>query len=108
MLLMPASESGAVVRAGAIELDRLARKVRRGGRELRLGPVEFRLLDLLLGEPGRIFSRAEILAAVWGSESATDLRTIDAHVRHLRRALGRTAIVTARGQGYGFNASAGS
>ena len=80
--------------------------MRRGGADLHLGPVEFRLLELLASEPRRIFSRTDILHAVWGAGSVIDIRTIDAHIRYLRRALGRDAIRTARGHGYGFNEKA--
>lgn len=107
VLVMQPGESGGTVRAGAIELDRTSLKVRRRGRELRLGPVEFRLLELLVGEPGRIFTRAEILERTWPAGNTVDMRTIDAHMRHLRRILGRDAIRTVRGQGYAFNEDAG-
>ena len=75
--------------AGDIELDRETRRVRRGGREIHLGPTEFRLLDYLLEKPGRIFTRAQLLDAVWGMSAEIDERTVDVHVGRLRRALSR-------------------
>ena len=95
--------SAPVLGGGTFQIDRDAKKVRRGGTELHLGPVEFRLLELLASDPDHAFSRADILHAVWGDDAKIDIRTIDAHIRHLRRALGRDSIRTARGLGYTFN-----
>jgi two-component system phosphate regulon response regulator PhoB len=93
--------------AGEIELDRETRRVRRAGREIHLGPTEFRLLDYLLEKPGRIFTRAQLLDAVWGMSAEIDERTVDVHVGRLRRALSRgretDPIRTVRGAGYGFD-----
>jgi two-component system, OmpR family, phosphate regulon response regulator PhoB len=97
--------------AGDIELDRETRRVRRGGREIHLGPTEFRLLDYLIEKPGRIFSRAQLLDAVWGMTAEIDERTVDVHVGRLRRALSRgretDPIRTVRGAGYGFDETFG-
>ncbi len=100
----PGSPRDGVLRAGAIELDRPARRVRRNGHPIHLGPTEFKLLELLMRNPGRVFSRAELRAAMWGSEDRVDGRTIDVHVGRLRRALGNGAPVrTVRGFGYAFD-----
>jgi two-component system phosphate regulon response regulator PhoB len=94
-----------VLRAGDIELDRGTHRVRRGGRELHLGPTEFRLLEFLMQSPGRVFSRPQLLDGVWGHDVFVDERTVDVHVGRLRKALGRgrDPIRTVRGSGYSFD-----
>src|SRR4051795_5843547 len=97
----------AVLTAGDVELDRERRRVSRGGREIPLGPTEFRLLEFLMQSPGRVFSREQLLDGVWGREVYIDERTVDVHVGRLRKALnrGREAdpIRTVRGAGYSFD-----
>jgi len=94
-----------ILRGGDIELDRETHRVRRNGRELRLGPTEFRLLEYLMQSPGRVFSRAQLLDGVWGSDVFVDERTVDVHIGRLRRALGQgeDPIRTVRGAGYAFD-----
>jgi two-component system phosphate regulon response regulator PhoB len=75
--------------AGDIDLDRETRRVRRGARDIHLGPTEFRLLEYLLEKPGRVFSRAQLLDGVWGQAAEIDERTVDVHVGRLRKALSR-------------------
>lgn len=98
-----------VLKVGDIELDRDTHRVRRNGREIKLGPTEFRLLEFLLRQPGRVFSRAQLLDGVWGETIYVDDRTVDVHIGRLRKAinLGRTrdAIRTVRGAGYALEAS---
>ncbi len=72
---------------GDIEVDRVAHRVRRAGQELHLGPTEFRLLDHLMQHPGRVFSREQLLDAVWGSDIYVEARTVDVHIGRLRKAL---------------------
>jgi two-component system phosphate regulon response regulator PhoB len=97
----------AVLNAGDIELDREKRRVSRAGREIPLGPTEFRLLEFLMQSPGRVFSREQLLDGVWGREVYIDERTVDVHVGRLRKALNRgresDPIRTVRGSGYSFN-----
>ena len=97
----------AVLRYGDIELDREKRRVARSGRPIDLGPTEYRLLEFLMERPGRVFSRTQLLDAVWGSEVYIDERTVDVHVGRLRKALnrGREAdpIRTVRGAGYALD-----
>jgi len=97
----------ALLKAGDIELDRVKRRVHRAGRELHLGPTEFRLLEFLMTSPGRVFSREQLLDKVWGREAYIDERTVDVHVGRLRKALSRghetDPIRTVRGSGYSFN-----
>ena len=80
---------------------------RRGGRELHLGPTEFRLLEFLMQSPGRVFSREQLLDGVWGRDVYIDERTVDVHVGRLRKALNRgresDPIRTVRGSGYSFD-----
>lgn len=97
--------------AGEIELDRETRRVRRAGRDIHLGPTEFRLLEHLLEKPGRVFTRGQLLDAVWGFAAEIDERTIDVHVGRLRKALvrgrERDPIRTVRGAGYSFDETFG-
>ena len=93
-----------VVHAGDIELDRAAHRVRRAGREVHLGPTEYKLLEHLIQHPGRVFSREQLLDAVWGSDVYVEARTVDVHVGRLRKALGvegvRDPVRTVRSAGY--------
>ena len=92
------------LQVGDIALDRQTRRVRRGEREIHLGPTEFRLLEYLMEKPGRVFSRAQLLDAVWGMSAEIDERTVDVHVGRLRKAMvrgrERDPIRTVRGAGY--------
>src|SRR6202023_1086317 len=93
--------------AGDLELDRETRRVSRAAREVHLGPTEFRLLELLMQRPGRVFSREALLDGVWGRDVYIDERTVDVRVGRLRRALNRgrasDPIRTVRGTGYSFD-----
>jgi two-component system phosphate regulon response regulator PhoB len=93
--------------AGDIELDRETHRVRREGRELHLGPTEFRLLEFLMRSPGRVFSREQLLDGVWGRDVYIDERTVDVHIGRLRKAINRPLkadpIRTVRGAGYSFD-----
>ncbi len=92
------------LKVAGIELDRDAHRVHRSGRELKLGPTEFRLLEYLMQTPGRVFSRAQLLDGVWGENIYVDDRTVDVHVGRLRKAVNRgkeaDPIRTVRGAGY--------
>ncbi|MCC2651389.1 MAG: phosphate regulon transcriptional regulatory protein PhoB [Microvirga sp.] len=92
-----------VLRAGDIVLDREAHRVFRAQTEIRLGPTEYRLLEFLMQNPGRVFSRSQLLDKVWGDAVYIDERTVDVHVGRLRKAINRSgpdAIRTVRGAGY--------
>lgn len=93
--------------AGDIELDRESHRIRRGGREIHLGPTEFKLLEFLMQSPGRVFSREQLLDGVWGHDVYIDERTVDVHVGRLRKAINRPRqsdpIRTVRGSGYSFD-----
>lgn len=92
---------------GDLQLDRETHRVRRGDQPLHLGPTEFKLLEFLMRSPGRVFSREQVLNAVWGQDVYIDERTVDVHVGRLRKALqgaSRTGpIRTVRGAGYSFD-----
>ncbi len=97
-----------VLRAGDLELDRTSHRVRRAGREVHLGPTEYRLLEYLMRHPGRVYSREQLLDGVWGNDVYVDERTVDVHVGRLRKAINRRAseidpIRTVRGAGYAFD-----
>ena len=100
-----------VVRIGDLELDRAEHRVRRGGRKIHLGPTEFKLLSQLLQRPGRVYSRAQLIEAVWGRGIYVDSRTIDVHILRLRRALkvpgSECVIRTVRSAGYAFESDSG-
>jgi two-component system phosphate regulon response regulator PhoB len=72
---------------GDIVIDRVAHRVKRGTRDVHLGPTEFRILDHLMQHPGRVFSREQLLNAVWGSDVYVEARTVDVHIGRLRKAL---------------------
>jgi two-component system phosphate regulon response regulator PhoB len=95
---------------GDIEMDVDAHRVRRGGQAVQLGPTEFRLLRHLMEQPGRVFSRERLLDAVWGHDPDIDARTVDVHVRRLRKALNQgdkpDVIRTVRSAGYSLDAEA--
>ncbi|SHI31523.1 phosphate regulon transcriptional regulator PhoB [Wenxinia saemankumensis] len=97
---------GQVLGHDDIELDGETHRVRRAGRDVKLGPTEFRLLATFLERPGRVWSREQLLDRVWGREVYVDTRTVDVHVGRLRKALmanGETDPVrTVRGAGYGI------
>ncbi len=95
---------------GDIVVDRVAHRVRRANKEIHLGPTEFRLLDYLMQHPGRVFSREQLLDAVWGSDVYVEARTVDVHIGRLRKALNRGTeddpIRTVRSAGYSLDAAA--
>src|SRR5690349_6598347 len=90
-----------------VEMDVAAHRVRRGGDPIALGPTEFRLLKHLLEHPGRVFSRERLLDGVWAHDSEIELRTVDVHIRRLRKALnegGRKDLIrTVRAAGYSLD-----
>ena len=97
-----------VLQSGDITLDRDTHRVHRKGREIRLGPTEFKLLEFLMTSPGRVYSRSQLLDGVWGHDIYVDERTVDVHVGRLRKAINlsnmRDVIRTVRGAGYALEA----
>jgi two-component system phosphate regulon response regulator PhoB len=100
-------EDGGPVEFGDIVLDLRGRKVSRNGNPLHLGPTEFDILRLLIERPGQVFSRADLLARVWGAGIHVEARTVDVHIARLRKALnaggGADLIRTVRGSGYALD-----
>ena len=98
--------------AGDLDLDRQTRRVQRGLRVVQLGPTEFRLLVHIMGQPGRVFSRAQLLDAVWGPTARIDERSVDVRMGRLRRALSKgredDPIRTVWGIGYAFDETFGN
>jgi two-component system phosphate regulon response regulator PhoB len=92
-----------------LELDVNSHRVRRAGKPVQLGPTEFRLLRHLMENPGRVFSRERVLDAVWSHDSDIDARTVDVHVRRLRKALNEGGlpdlIRTVRSAGYSLDSA---
>lgn len=101
------SLAGSVLQWGDIELDATSHRVRRGGEPLHLGPTEFRLLRYFMERPNRVVSRQQILDGVWGMDSDIDERTVDVHIRRLRKAINRDGdtdpIRTVRAAGYAMD-----
>ena len=96
-----------VLTYGDIELDREKRRVARSGRQIDLGPTEYRLLEFFLEHPGRVFSREQLLDSVWGRDIYIDERTVDVHIGRLRKLLNpgreQDPIRTVRGAGYALD-----
>jgi len=94
------------LRAGNIEIDTKAFRVKRMDQDIHLGPTEFRLLDHFMRHPGRVFSREQLLDAIWGRDVYVEARTVDVHIGRLRKALkkvgGDDPIRTVRSAGYAF------
>ncbi len=92
---------------GDLVLDRETRRVHRAEREVHLGPTEFRLLEHLMEKPGRVYTRGQLLDAVWGLSSEIDERTVDVHIGRLRKLLSRgkekDPLRTVRGSGYAMD-----
>ena len=108
--------SGAVATRGVLSwrdllLDQDAHRVSRAGRPLHLGPTEYRLLEFLMQHPGRVFSREQVLDAVWGRDIHVEPRTVDVHIRRLRKAVngpGEEDIIrTVRSAGYALDSEPG-
>ncbi|EFH10419.1 phosphate regulon transcriptional regulator PhoB [Teichococcus cervicalis] len=90
-----------------VTMDQDAHRVSRNGRALHLGPTEYRLLEFFLQHPGRVFSREQLLDAVWGRDIHVEPRTVDVHIRRLRKAVngeGEVDIIrTVRSAGYALD-----
>ena len=93
-----------MVSMGELRLDPVSRRVTGGGKPIELGPTEFRLLHFLMTHPGRVHSRAQFLDQIWGDHVFVEERTVDVHIRRLRKALEESGlddmIQTVRGAGY--------
>lgn len=96
-----------VMKAGVLELDVSGHRVLSGGTEIKLGPTEYRLLLFLMSHRDRVYSRAQLLDRVWGANVYVEERTVDVHIRRLRKALADVGadeyVQTVRGAGYRFS-----
>ncbi len=96
--------AGEAIEAGDLRLDPVAHRVERRGRQLQIGPTEYRLIKFFIEHPRRVFSRNQLLDAVWGNGSEIEERTVDVHIRRLRKAIAidnaRDPIRTVRSAGY--------
>ena len=94
-----------------LSMDQDAHRVTRNGRALHLGPTEYRLLEFFLSHPRRVFTREQLLDAVWGRDIHVELRTVDVHIRRLRKAINQEGEVdlirTVRSAGYALDADGG-
>ena len=101
--------AGETLHFADVEMDTVAHKVKRGGRSISLGPTEYRLLKHFLEYPSHVFSRERLLDSVWGHDSDIEIRTVDVHIRRLRKALNegseaqRDIIRTVRSAGYSLD-----
>ena len=104
--VQPVPQKG-MLQYGDIAMDLAAHRVTRGDRPVHLGPTEFRLLQFFMQHPGNVFSREELLNAVWGPDIYVEPRTVDVHIRRLRKALNgdnETDIIrTVRAAGYALD-----
>lgn len=95
------------VEFGEISVDRLSHRVQRAGRDIHLGPTEYKLLDHFMQYPKRVFSREQLLDAVWGNDVYVEARTVDVHIGRLRKALNDKEefdpIRTVRSAGYSLD-----
>ena len=97
--------AGEVLKVGEVELDAAGRRVRRSGEEVHLTPTEFDLLAWLATHPGAVATREQLLHQVWGYRDGSGARTVDSHVRSLRRKLGAGIVRTVHGVGYALEAT---
>lgn len=97
----------APLQAGELQLDPVSHRVLAGEQEIRLGPTEYRLLKFMMQNPERVYSRGQLLDRVWGQNVYVEERTVDVHVRRLRKALedhnADRFVQTVRGAGYRFS-----
>ncbi|MGE0284571.1 MAG: phosphate regulon transcriptional regulator PhoB [Rhizobiaceae bacterium] len=100
--------AGETLNVGDLALDATAHRVTRLGQTVSLGPTEFRLLKFFMEHPGRVFSREQLLDAVWGIDSDIELRTVDVHIRRLRKGIevdgAPDPVRTVRSAGYALEA----
>ncbi|HEV7632703.1 MAG TPA: phosphate regulon transcriptional regulator PhoB [Steroidobacteraceae bacterium] len=96
------------IELGGLQLDKASHRVMSGGRGVALGPTEYRMLEFFMTHPERVYSREQLLDRIWGGNVYVEERTIDVHIRRLRKALeehGHDGLVqTVRGSGYRFSA----
>ena len=96
---------------GDLEMDLITKRVKRAGTDIKLGPKEFKLLEHFLRNQGRVFSRDQLLDQIWGHDVYVEVRTVDVHIRRLRKAINidntSDLIRTVRSMGYALEKPAG-
>ena len=96
-----------IISVGQLSLDRASHRVSIDDEEISLAPIEFRILEFFMHHPGRVYSRATLLDRIWGANVYVEERTVDVHIRRLRKALSAFGydklIQTVRGSGYRFS-----
>jgi two-component system phosphate regulon response regulator PhoB len=101
----PADAEG-LIQQGELTIDTVSHRVIHGDSELRIGPTEYRMLEFFMSHPGRAYNRAQLLDHVWGANTYLEERTVDVHIRRLRKALEPAGVSrylqTVRGHGYRF------
>lgn len=101
----PANEQG-LISQGKLSIDTVSRRVLHGDDVIHLGPTEYRMLEFFMSHPGRAYSRSQLLDYVWGANAYLEERTVDVHIRRLRKALEPAGVSdylqTVRGHGYRF------
>jgi two-component system phosphate regulon response regulator PhoB len=106
------AEEGDRLELAGLTMDRASHRVSSGAREVALGPTEYRMLEFFMQNPERVYSRSQLLDRVWGGNVYIEERTIDVHIRRLRKALEDVGmdhlIQTVRGSGYRFSAREGT
>ena len=106
----PGSSDGELVEIGGLTMDRAGHRVAAGDQQIDLGPTEYRMLEFFMQNPERVFARAQLLDRIWGGNVYIEERTIDVHIRRLRKALEAVQldglIQTVRGAGYRFSTRA--
>ncbi len=104
------ADEGGVLQAGGLQIDTHSHRVHANGAPVEMGPTEFRLLQFFMSHPERVYSRAQLLDMVWGRGAYVEERTVDVHIRRLRRALEAHQcdhlVQTVRGAGYRFSTQA--
>ena len=101
----PADEKGMITQ-GKLTMDTMSHRVLSGNTEVHVGPTEYRMLEFFMSHPGRAYNRAQLLDYVWGANAYLEERTVDVHIRRLRKALEPSGtsgyLQTVRGHGYRF------
>ena len=96
------------IELGGLQLDKASHRVSAGERTVALGPTEYRMLEFFMSHPERVYSREQLLDRIWGGNVYVEERTIDVHIRRLRKALEEHGfdhlVQTVRGSGYRFSA----
>jgi len=103
---VPSGEEG-ILESGTLHLDMTSHRVTAGGQMVEMGPTEFKLLHFFMSHPERVYSRGQLLDMVWGRGAYVEERTVDVHIRRLRKALEPSRhdgyVQTVRGTGYRFS-----